>query len=157
MHIKLSSGSLRSKSRLVAGCLMLICAGYTVSANACCGAAGGSAAPAVEESANPFHNDHAAAEKGEEIFGRNCQQCHNSRGKGGKAPQLVRGAWGPGGANSDLFMYRTIAGGRPGTAMGAFGVSLKADEIWQVVTFLREEARRVKLADQKKSDDDHLY
>ena len=34
-----------------------------------------------------------AAKNGEELFGRNCQQCHNSRGKGGKAPQLVKGVW----------------------------------------------------------------
>lgn len=120
-------------------------------------------APAVARAAdasellNPFAGSAEAAAKGEELFGRNCQQCHNSRGKGGKGPQLVRGAWGPGGANSDGYMYRTITGGRPGTQMGAFGGSLSADEIWQIVTFLRAEAQRVKAASQKESDDEPVW
>ena len=46
--------------------------------------------------------------QGEELFGRNCQLCHNSRGKGGKAPQLLRGAWGPGGANSDEYAWTDV-------------------------------------------------
>lgn len=112
---------------------------------------------AAGEVVNPFASDHAAAAKGEELFGRNCQACHNSRGKGGKCPQLVRGAWGPSGANSDAYMYRTITGGRPGTQMGAFGASLTSNEIWQIVTFLREEARRVKAKAAKQDDDDHIW
>jgi mono/diheme cytochrome c family protein len=103
---------------------------------------------------NPFANDNAAAAAGEELFGRNCQQCHNSRGKGGKAPQLVRGAWGPEGANSDTFMYRTITLGRPKTQMGSFALILEPDEIWQIITFLRAEAQRVKAAAKKNTDDD---
>lgn len=110
-----------------------------------------------EDVSNPFAGDHGAAGKGEELFSRNCQPCHNSRGKGGKCPQLVRGAWGPGGANSDAYMYRTIAGGRSGTQMGAFGTSLTGEEIWQIVTFLREESRRVKAAEAKQVDDDHTW
>lgn len=107
--------------------------------------------------ANPLAGDPAAAAKGEELFGRNCQQCHNSRGKGGKGPQLVRGAWGPGGANSDHYMYGIIAGGRPGTQMGAFSLSLSQEEIWQIVTFLREEAKRVQAAQKNKKEDDDLW
>jgi len=106
------------------------------------------------EPVNPFANDGAAARAGEELFSRNCQQCHNTRGKGGKGPQLIRGAWGPGGANSDLFMYRTITIGRPGTEMGSFATSLTSDEIWQIVTFLRAEAVRAKAAAAKAVDDE---
>lgn len=87
------------------------------------------------------------ASKGEELFGRNCQQCHNSRGKGGKGPQLVKGAWGPGGANSDDYMFKIISEGRPNTQMGGFGSSLQAEEIRQIIAFLREEAKRVKVAE----------
>lgn len=111
----------------------------------------------ADDLVNPLAGDSVAAGKGEELFARNCQQCHNSRGKGGKCPQLVRGAWGPGGANSDGFMYRIIAGGRPGTQMGAFGNHLTNEEIWKIVTFLREEARRVKAASAKSEDDDHNW
>lgn len=109
---------------------------------------------------NPYANDKAAAAKGEELFGRNCQQCHNTRGKGGKGPQLIRGAWGPGGANSDDYMYGVIAGGRPGTEMGAFALSLSQEEIWDIITFLREEAKRAKAADaeqKKKGADSDLW
>ena len=91
------------------------------------------------------------ASKGEELFGRNCQQCHNSRGKGGKGPQLVKGAWGPGGANSDEYMYKIISEGRANTQMGGFGPALKPEEIWQIIAFLREEAKRVKAAEKAKA------
>jgi mono/diheme cytochrome c family protein len=109
------------------------------------------------EAANPFKGQPEAARKGEELFGRNCQQCHNSRGKGGKGPQLIRGAWSPGGANSDLYMYATIAGGRPGTQMGGFGTSLAGEDIWQIVAFLRAEAQRVKSADAKAKQDEEPW
>ncbi len=96
----------------------------------------------------------AEAERaGEELFGRNCQQCHNTRGHGGKCPQLVRGAWGPAGANSDRFMFETISNGRPNTQMGAFGKSLSAQEIWQIVAFLRAEAKRVAAAEGTRKKD----
>ncbi|MDP2869481.1 cytochrome c [Methyloversatilis sp.] len=96
----------------------------------------------------------ADARKGEELFGRNCQQCHNSRGKGGKGPQLVKGAWAPGGANSDDYMFKVIADGRPNTQMGGWRNSLSEQEMRQIVTFLREEAKRVAITDQKSDPDD---
>lgn len=118
----------------------------------------GAAAPVhAQEPVNPFANDVQAARLGEDLFGRNCQQCHNSRGKGGKGPQLVHGAWGPGGANSDGYMFQTISRGRPNTQMGGFGGSLSDAEIWQVVTFLRAESQRVKKAEKPRTDDVPLW
>lgn len=102
------------------------------------GGPGGGSSPAASD-----------ASAGEELFGRNCQQCHNSRGKGGKGPQLVKGAWGPGGANSDDYMFKIISEGRPNTQMGGFGPALKPEEIRQIIAFLREEAKRVQVADKK--------
>jgi len=103
---------------------------------------------------NPYKpDDKAAIAHGGELFGRNCQQCHNSRGKGGKAPQLIRGAWGPGGANSDAFMFNVINAGRPGTEMGTWGLSLPPDDIWAIVTFLRAEAVKAKIEDARDDDD----
>ncbi|MDZ5460906.1 c-type cytochrome [Azohydromonas lata] len=107
----------------------------------------------AQERTNPLAGDAQAARSGEDLFGRNCQQCHNSRGKGGKGPQLIRGAWGPGGANSDAFMFQTIANGRPNTQMGGFGGSLSETEIWQIVTFLRAESQRAKAAERQRADD----
>lgn len=116
------------------------------------------AAQAIETvpAINPLAGDPTAAAKGEELFGRNCQQCHNSRGKGGKGPQLVKGAWGPGGANSDGYMFGIVSNGRSGTQMGGFGMALKQDEIWQIIAFLRAEAQRVRRAEtaSKSADDE---
>ncbi len=120
-----------------------------------CGALGFSIMPCVAEKledflVNPYAaNDQAVVARGGDLFGRNCQQCHNTRGKGGKAPQLIRGAWGPGGANSDAYMFNTINAGRPGTEMGAWGTSLSPDEIWAIITFLRAEAVKAKIADEQ--------
>lgn len=97
---------------------------------------------------NPYsRDDKQVIAHGGELFGRNCQQCHNSHGKGGKAPQLIRGAWGPGGANSDAFMFNTINAGRTGTQMGAWGLSLSPEDIWAIITYLRAESVKAKLED----------
>lgn len=101
--------------------------------------------------------DADAVRKGEELFGRSCQQCHNSRGKGGKGPQLVQGAWGPGGANTDDTMRQIITHGRPGTQMGAFGAVLSPDEVNQIIAFLRNESRQKAKPDTKEESDDHLW
>lgn len=105
----------------------------------------------------PAAGDVSAARQGEELFGRNCQLCHNSRGKGGKGPQLVRGAWGPGGANSDDYMFGIVKNGRPGTQMGAFSGSLSDAEIRAIIAFLRAESLRVKANEAKAGEDDVLW
>ena len=99
------------------------------------------------------------AAEGEALFGRICQQCHNTRGHGGKCPQLVRGAWAPGGANSDQLMFDTIAHGRPNTQMGAFAGMLSDAQIWQIVRYLRDESVRVQAEDAKapKSAEEDLW
>jgi len=115
------------------------------------GAEAGTAQPAREAPAD--------AAEGEALFGRICQQCHNTRGHGGKCPQLVRGAWAPGGANSDQLMFDTIAHGRPNTQMGAFAGMLSDQQIWNIVRFLREESVRVQTEDAKapKSAEEDLW
>jgi len=94
--------------------------------------------------------------QGSELFGRNCQLCHNSRGKGGKGPQLVQGAWGPGGANSDDYMFGIIKNGRVNTQMGGFGGALSDAEIRVIIAFLRAESVRVKAAERKSADADYV-
>ncbi|MBN9202880.1 c-type cytochrome [Methylibium petroleiphilum] len=94
--------------------------------------------------------------QGSELFGRNCQLCHNSRGKGGKGPQLIKGAWGPGGANSDDYMFGIIKNGRPNTQMGGFGGALSDGEIRVIIAFLRAESVRVKAAERKAADADYV-
>lgn len=55
-------------------------------------------------------------------------------------------------------MFDTITKGRPNTQMGAWGEALSQSEIWEIITFLREEAVRVKVIDgRKKIDDDESW
>ena len=42
----------------------------------------------------------------------------------------------------DASLYATIAGGIPGTQMGAFGTTLSQEEILSIIAFLRAETRR---------------
>ena len=41
---------------------------------------------------------------------------------------------------SDQWIFDSIANGVPGTSMAPWGVVLKADDLWTVVTYLRNEA-----------------
>lgn len=117
---------------------------------------GGAFAFGVEAPASAPTIPADVARQGEELFGRNCQLCHNSRGKGGKAPQLVKGAWGPGGANNDDYMFQIIKNGRPNTQMGGFGGALSDAEIRTIVAFLRAEAVTVKAAEKKATDSEYV-
>ncbi len=116
---------------------------------------GGALAFGVEAPASAPRSTPTAAQ-GEELFGRNCQLCHNSRGKGGKGPQLVKGAWGPGGANGDDYMFQIIKNGRPNTQMGGFGGALSDAEIRTIIAFLRAEAIAVKAAEKKAADAEYV-
>src|SRR5438309_6224648 len=90
---------------------------------------------------NPFASDPKAAKLGESQFRANCAFCHGlgARG-GGRGPDLTRAQKRHG--NSDADLFRTINEGIPGTAMppnGATqqGVGMTAEEIWQVISYIR--------------------
>jgi putative heme-binding domain-containing protein len=90
---------------------------------------------------NPYVGDTKSAKLGESQFRINCAFCHGlgARG-GGRGPDLTRTQKKHGSADADIF--RTINDGVPGTAMPANGttgqgVGMTAEEIWQVVTYIR--------------------
>jgi len=93
------------------------------------------ATPAVTEQArNPFSGDPKAITLGAVLFRQECVFCHGVAARGGmRGPDLTTGSWSHGGADADL--ARTITDGVPGTAMPPN--NLKADEIWQIVAYLR--------------------
>jgi cytochrome c oxidase cbb3-type subunit III len=109
-----------------------------------CGAVltlGMAAGESFAQEKNPFANDPQAAKAGESQFRANCAFCHGlgARG-GGRGPDLTRAQKKHGNADADLF--RTINEGVPGTAMppnGATqqGVGMTAEEIWQVISYIR--------------------
>lgn len=83
---------------------------------------------------NPFAGDPKAVTQGAVLFRQECVFCHGVGARGGmRGPDLTTGSWNHGGSDADL--ARTISAGVPGTAMPPN--RLTADEIWQVVAYLR--------------------
>jgi len=90
---------------------------------------------------NPYAGDAKIAKLGEYQFRLNCAFCHGlgARG-GGRGPDLTRAHKHHG--DSDAEMFHNIHDGIAGTAMpaatnGGIGVGMSDEEIWQVVTYLR--------------------
>jgi mono/diheme cytochrome c family protein len=79
-------------------------------------------------------------EAGKNRFSERCAFCHGGRGRGAKGPCLTCNRFRHGG--SDASLYANIAGGIPGTQMGAFGTTLSQEEILSIIAFLRAETRR---------------
>jgi mono/diheme cytochrome c family protein len=103
---------------------------------------GVSASPAAtgDDVLNPHEGDPAAIARGSDLFAARCAFCHGGHGRGAKGPALTAGHYKRGG--SDLVLFSTIVTGRPGTQMGAFGGTLSADDIWDIIAFIRDETRK---------------
>lgn len=85
----------------------------------------------------------ASIENGRALYGNTCLFCHGPEGKGARAPTLVANAFAPDGGNDNLYFINTIKNGRPGTIMGAFEGSLTETEMWQIIAYLRDTAKRL--------------
>jgi mono/diheme cytochrome c family protein len=106
--------------------------------------------PAEFESlTNPFAGDHEAAEAGAEIYEVNCASCHGPEGKGdGPAaaeldpqPASLADAHLMEDMSDGALFWRVSEGGMMepfNSAMPAWKDTLSEDEIWQVVTYIRE-------------------
>lgn len=81
---------------------------------------------------NPFKSE-ADVEAGARVFRSSCVLCHGGDAKGGRGPDLTRGAFRHG--SSDAALFRTIRLGIPGTDM--VGAYLPDSEIWRVVSYVR--------------------
>jgi len=95
---------------------------------------------------NPLQPSIQNIEKGRKLYDQNCARCHGATGLGdGEAGKTLN----PRPANiaaaskmpmaTDSYLYWTIAeGGTPiGTAMPPFLETLKEEDIWKVITYLR--------------------
>jgi alcohol dehydrogenase (cytochrome c) len=88
-----------------------------------------------EAQKNPFAGRRTAIEAGRKIYDGACQGCHGSEGRGSdRAPALSGNSLKHGNADGEIF--QNIRAGIRGTAMTAFA-QLSADQIWQVVSYLR--------------------
>lgn len=90
-----------------------------------------------EEIRNP-RTSAADAAAGAKIFRGHCAECHGLNGEGGRGPRLTTGVYFHG--RSDAALFRNITDGIEGTSMPS--VFFSADQVWQVVTHVRNLARQ---------------
>ena len=75
---------------------------------------------------------------GQEIYSRECSECHGAKGEGGTGTALGNPAMLS--MTTDTFLRHAIVNGRQGTEMPAFADKLTAAEIDGVTAFLRSRA-----------------
>lgn len=93
---------------------------------------------------NPFGADPAAIAAGKRLFDGTCTVCHGPGGAGTvRAPALDTGQLMHGG--EDFQILQTIERGVPGTQMPSFA-SLSAQQLWQLVSYVRSLSRNVSAA-----------
>jgi cytochrome c oxidase cbb3-type subunit III len=86
------------------------------------------------EVANPYGENAWALSEGQRLYTWfNCNGCH-SMGGGGMGPALMDEIWRYGSDPHTIFV--SIADGRP-NGMPAFGSRIPAQQIWQLVTYVR--------------------
>jgi len=97
---------------------------------------------------NRFPANEESIAKGKEIYAQYCLSCHGKEGKGGpteavEVPNLVDEKWNHGGADADIF--KTIKQGvSPDLFMEAFEGRISDDDIWHVINYVRDLAKRAK-------------
>jgi copper transport protein len=93
---------------------------------------------------NPLTPTSEVLAAGKGIYQQNCVSCHGDGGRGdGPAARSLPGL--PADFTQPHFMTHTdaelfgwIKGGKPGTAMPAFGEQLNDEQVWQVITYIRQ-------------------
>ncbi len=95
---------------------------------------------------NPFGLDLAAAAAGKKLYdAQGCMACHGNNARGAVGPDLTDDEWMR--APSDEMIFNTIRNGRAGTLMSPFKDAMSDEQIWQLVTYLRDENRKRKEAE----------
>ena len=91
------------------------------------------------ETKNPLEGKPEAIAAGKQLYSNTCLFCHGPNGLGARAPNLVEGYFRPEGGADDAIVYDIILKGRSGTLMGGFEGAFTEEEIWQVISYLRDE------------------
>ena len=90
---------------------------------------------------NPFGLDPAAAAEGKRLYdSQGCVACHGNNARGAVGPDLTDDQWLR--APSDEMIFNTIRNGRSGTLMSPFRDAMNDEQIWKLVTYLRDENRK---------------
>ena len=94
---------------------------------------------------NPFALEPEIAAAGKQLFDtQGCVACHGNNARGAVGPDLTDDEWLR--APSDEMVFNTIKNGRSGTLMSPFKNAMTDDQIWKLVTYLRDENRKRKEA-----------
>lgn len=92
-------------------------------------------------SSHPYLSNAYAIAAGKRLYSwYNCVGCH-SHGGGGMGPPLMDGRWIYGAEPGQIFA--SIAEGRP-NGMPAFGSRIPADQVWQIVAYVRSMSGHVR-------------
>jgi len=103
----------------------------------------GQGSPGAAQMKNPVASTAESVSAGKQIYLRRCASCHAASGEGGPgndlipaAPSLVDAQWDHGASDGEIF--DSIKNGvGPDFNMVPFKDTLKDDEIWNVVNYLR--------------------
>ena len=97
---------------------------------------------------NPIAPSPESVAAGQQLYARSCASCHGRNGQGGPgndlipaAPSLLGDAWSHGSTDGELFT-NIKNGVAPDFNMVPFKDTLKDDEIWSVVNYLRSIAKK---------------
>jgi mono/diheme cytochrome c family protein len=104
--------------------------------------------PGAAQTKNPVASTPESVAAGRQIYVRRCASCHAASGEGGPgndlipaAPSLVDDQWDHGSTDGEIF--DSIKNGvAPDFNMVPFKDTLKDDEIWNVVNYLRSIAKK---------------
>ena len=107
------------------------------------GMVAGQGNPGAAQVKNPVASTAESVASGKQVYLRRCASCHAASGEGGPgndlipaAPSLVDAQWDHGSSDGEIF--DSIKNGvAPDFNMVPFKDTLKDDEIWNVVNYLR--------------------
>lgn len=149
---------MRSSSRFALLASFAAAATWTWTAAAQSSTTAGAATTTAQHEAGEHHHPEAAAMKnpvkstpesiaaGKEIYTKQCANCHGATGRGDgkmaesittgpKPSDVTDGKWTHG--SSDGEMFTLIRDGSKGTGMRGFGSRMKAEDLWNVVNYLK--------------------
>lgn len=85
---------------------------------------------------NPFQGRDDVVPVGRSVFNQHCSHCHSPNAQSPEPTRDLRRLKRRYGEQRREVFYATVTAGRPQKGMPPWGQALKADEIWQVWTFL---------------------
>jgi mono/diheme cytochrome c family protein len=92
---------------------------------------------------NPLTPEPAIVTEGKKLYhSAGCIACHGNNARGAVGPDLTDDEWLR--KPSDEMVFNTIRNGRQGTAMSGFAGDLTDEQIWTIITWLRDENRKRK-------------